>query len=748
MAAASYPAARRKAGPRGPLDALLALLGEELALRPHRLRSALRSATIGAIGAGLMAAAHVDSPLGPYLVWLLAGTPTAMMAWRTAAFFTVTEGAALCVAVVLARVLSQSPVLMLATLGIFGALSTDIIGRFKLGSFGLITQVLVIDTLYSVMFTPGEVGWNSGYTFGGVAIACGLIALADNWLWPDPAEAILIESLADNLRRIRKRLVESTRSYLATDATGARALVPDAHELSPNLELLARAQAEGLSAHRRGVLGAALTRVARLRTRVNQLVVAAQENVPRGVRRLLAPQIEAAGDAIAAVLDELADDPAVMLRTGPDEPPSPAAAGMQSAIAALDARMTAMRPEYIHQVGAAELVNFSSFLTTVRAIGRLIERPLDESAVAARTPTPRAPTRSSPDPAHVRYCLKVALAIVVGYVIGLTSQRADLSTIMTTVIITALPTYGAAARKMILRLVGGILGGLLIVAIIVIVSPNFETLPSYVIAIFLVLVVSGYAGQGSGRIAYAGKQLGTTFLLAFAGLSPSVAVEAPLWRVWGILLGTVVVLVVSLVLWPEYAGDALPPRLRRLLGLTLALAPGAAGDEAAMQRLDAELNAVLEETLAVADDARFEGRASQLDPDAVIQTAGTLRRIAHRFELIALSRFLDARPALNPVAEQAVRVVLDGVLAELRDWLTWIENPAYTGSGPPQKATEQPAITQALAELTGRIEADSFAQIAAWSVEERRSLFSELESLRRLEFLIGELNEYLSRIRR
>ena len=42
------------------------------------------------------------------------------------------------------------------------------------------------------------------------------------------------------------------------------------------------------------------------------------------------------------------------------------------------------------------------------------------------------------------------------YVVGIVTHRSDLSTILTTVLITALPTYGAALRKMILRIVGAI----------------------------------------------------------------------------------------------------------------------------------------------------------------------------------------------------------------------------------------------------------------------------------------------------
>jgi Fusaric acid resistance protein family len=742
MAEAPYFNLRRDAAGARP-EALLAVLRQELALRPHRLRSALRSATLTALAAGLMAAAHVNSSLGPYVVWLLAGTPTAMLRWRTAVVFTIVEGAALAIAVVLARVLSQSPVLMLVMIVVLGALSTYLIGRFKFGVFGIVNQVLVFDTLYLVMFAPDQIGWSAAATFSGLGLGVGLIALFDNWIWPDPAEAILVESLVDNLRRVRTSLVEAAQSYLAETGAGGPPRLMSVHDLSPNLTLVARARAEGISEHRRGVLVAAITRVSRLQSLANLLVMANDRLVARVVRRAVAPEIQAAINTIGAALDELCTDPAAMLRSGYGQTPSPAVSRLQSSLAALDARVIEVRPAYLATTGAPELSNFSSFLTCLRSVCRLIDRPLDESAVSG----PPAPATEAPlDPATVRYCLKVAVALVVGYVIGLMSQRPDLSTIMTTVIITALPTYGAAARKMILRVTGAIVGGAIVVLMVIVVSPNFETLPAYVIAIFLALVVSGYTGQSSERFAYAGKQIGTVVMLTFAGLSPSVAVEAPLWRLWGILIGTLVVLIVSLTLWPEYAANFLPSRLRQLLKLTLALAPGTVVDVSAIRRLETDLNGVLEQTLAVADDARLEGHTSKLDPDAVVRTAGTVRRIAHRLEEIALSRMMHARPDLDPLTENAARVALVSVVAQLQLWLAWIESPAGIGTAPPSAQANQATMTQALSELNARLEADSFARLNGWQFDQRRTLFTEIESLRRLSILITELDEYLTQV--
>lgn len=59
----------------------------------------------------------------------------------------------------------------------------------------------------------------------------------------------------------------------------------------------------------------------------------------------------------------------------------------------------------------------------------------------------------------------------------------------------------------------------------------------------------------------------------FAGVNPTVDIYEPLWRIWGVLLGAVVVAMAFFILWPEYAGDSLLPRLQRVIGGTLALAP-------------------------------------------------------------------------------------------------------------------------------------------------------------------------------
>jgi uncharacterized membrane protein YccC len=739
MAAAPYPRLGGEAATGGRFAATLAILREEFALRPHRLRSSIRAATIGALGAGLVAALHIDTPLGAYLIWALAASPVAMMRWRAAVALALIEAVVVALALVFARAFSQSPVLMLAAIGLFGTASTYVIGRHRLGTPGLITQVLVYDTLYGVMFAPDQVGWSSAATFDGVALALGLIVLFDNWFWPDPAEAILVELIADNLKRVRANLSRAAEAYLAGDTSMRESLAR--HDLGATLALFTRAQAEGLPSHRRGVLLAAITRLSRLRSLANEMLVANDPRVAHRIRQVLAPEVRSVIGAIDRTLAAMVESPVALLRSGYD--PLPAAQVIGAALAAMDARITVLRPVF-DQAPSEELANLSSFLSCIRRVARLIDRPLDDAAEMSPLQPPSPPSTASVDP---RYCLKVGLALVVGYVIGLASQRADLSTIMTTIIITVLPTYGAAARKMILRLVGAIIGGGAVVLTVIMVSPNFETVPAYMLAVFAVLLISSYAGQGSERVAYAGKQLGTTFILAFIGLSPTTAVEPPLWRVWAILIGTAISLVVSLVLWPEYAGESLGPRLGSVLRLTLALAPGVARDRDTLHRCETELNSVLEQVLAIADDARLEGHAGSLSADAVVDVAGTLRRMAHRFETIAFQRIEAPRPALDRQSEDAESAALAAVISQLESLRAWLDAPAGLANPPPDASLNQGTLSQAVADLNARVEADGFALVRDWPLEQRRTLFIELESMRRLVILMAELEDGLRRLR-
>lgn len=728
------------------------LLARELAPTPRKLRTALRITTIATVGTGLVASCHVNNELGAYLIWLLAGAGP-MMSVPKAVAFLIAEAIALAGSVVMARALAETPWLMLPFLFALLSFSTYLGTVRKLGAGLLLIEVVSLNSYYGVAYAPQAIGWGAAGSFGGSAIAFGVLVLFDNWLWPDPAEALLMESLGSSVGRARARLLAACAYYLDHKNAPRPPLPPPTSDLPAHLALLDQALAEELPEHRRAILLAAIMRVARIALEVDRLTVAARQHERSTLREMLRPEIQATADAIAAVLEEISRELPVKIEVGVDAPPPASRIRARLMTDRLSARAAELRPAYIGKASSAELENFASFGDALATLTGHIEHLLDE-------PPPRAPAAikaaapglfENPDPALVRYSMKVGLCAVIGYVIAIVTNRSDLSTILITVLITALPTYGAALRKMILRIVGAALGGAIALLAIIIVSPNFETLPAYLIAVSIVFFISGYAGLSSGRVAYAGRQIGTTFALVFTGLGPSVEIYEPLWRIWGILLGTFVVAIAALVLWPEYAGDSLLPRLRKVLRDTLALAPGgaAAGREADIDRVNSDTMRVLAEILAVADDAQFEGRTSTVDDSAIVEAAGTLRRIANRFSMIASARIHSPPPALDPTTEAARAAVFASVCGQLQSWLNFFDSAASLDLASAQAIAHGHApegLRRRLEHFRARLEERDFACIEAWTQDQRRTILAELQSMRRLEFLLGDLNRWLAEI--
>jgi Fusaric acid resistance protein family len=742
----------RLAQPPGWFDQLAALLSQELAPSSRKLRTALRLATMGTIGAGLIASCHVNNELGTYIVWLLVGAGP-MMSLRKAVAFLIALAFTLAASVVLAGILSETPWLMLPFLFALVSFTTYLGTTFKLGAALLLIQVTFLFIYYGVAYAPDEIGWSAAGEFGGSVIAFGTIVLFDNWIWPDRAEAILLESLGASVARARSRLLEASNYYLDRRGAPRPPIPPPTSDLPAHMDLLNRAVAEGASAHRHAILLAAITRVARIGIEVDRLTFTARQNVPEEIRNMARPEIQASVNAIAAVLDEIAREMPTQIAVGVDQPPPASRTRARSAFDALAARVIQIRPKYVGTSSTAEIENFASFDDSLAVLTAYIERLLDEPPPpqAAAPSKSAAPRSTHPDPDVVRFSMKVGFCVVIGYVIGLITQRPDLSTILTTILITALPTYGAALRKMILRIVGVIIGGALTLLTITIVTPNFETLPAYMMALFVVFFISSYSALSSGRISYAGKQIGTTFALAFAGLSPALDVYAPLWRIWGVLLGTLVVGIVALILWPVYAGDSLLPRLRSVIRDTLALAPGgsAANTEDGIQQANSGTMRALAEILEVADDAQVEGRTSLVNHNAIVEAAGTLRRIANRLASIATGRIETPAPQLDPVTESAREAVLDAIRRQLQSWLDFFSG-ADSLSRPAAQAIARSHspddLAKPLEQFGSRLEEREFARITPWTLEQRRAILAELHSMRRLEYLVSQLNRWLPEI--
>lgn len=704
-------------------------------------------ALIGALGAGLMAAMHIDTALGMYVLWSIVSGPAAMM--RPAAGLTLigATGAALLAAVPLAGALVEAPWLLLALFAAASGLSTYLFSDAQLTDGWRMVQILFLTTFWVAVFDPAGFGWSTAYAFAGASVAFVLVMLFDNVLWPDPAERRLHDSIAANLDAIRVRLAAVGRGYLQPTAATAlpRPLLTGA--MNAHLATLSRAEREGLSPRRHALLLEAVSVTERLRLEVERLLAIAREAVPRQSRQLIAPELEAVLGAIDSALTREANE----LRAGFDEREGarPDTAGpIYAALEAYNRRVSELLPQFNAQARADEISNLSAFTVGLERMARLfIHTPIPLSEAAGAPAVEARIARPAAQAARKRYCLKLAAAIALAFVVGLATHRSDLTTILWTVMIAGLPTYGASMRKMILRFVGAVLGGVVALAAVIAASPNFETVLTYMLICFVALLPCAYLGQSSGSLSYPGKQAGVTFVLVFVGLSPSIREYEPLWRLWGVFLAIIVITIVFIVLWPEYAGDSLAPRLERMLEIILALMPRTARglSERQVEAMEMDSAQILSELLEVADDARIEGRRSSFDPDAVVDAVGTLRRIAHRLAGIASERSAQPAPQLAPQIQAARDRVEDALRTQFELFLEYVRRRAATRQSP-RAGWNAAAASRLLDELHAAIAADSFAAIASWSIQQRRALLAEIEAFRRLVVLTGELSEQLSRI--
>jgi len=77
-----------------------------------------------------------------------------------------------------------------------------------------LVAVGTITTVYVAIFEPDQIGWGSTYTFDGILAATLVMVAVDSWIWPSPAEPRLLESVAADFERSRKRLEMVGQRYL------------------------------------------------------------------------------------------------------------------------------------------------------------------------------------------------------------------------------------------------------------------------------------------------------------------------------------------------------------------------------------------------------------------------------------------------------------------------------------------------------------------------------------------------------
>jgi len=721
-------------------------LARELQPSRRRLVEAARNATKATLTTGLAAIMQIVGPFGPLFAFRI-GQPGISFGLFEGAI-TITCAAAMQTAIVpiTGKLLDYPGLILTFLFAVFGTIAyflsnTRLFLPLALVAIGTIT------TVYVGIFEPSEIGWGSTYTFDGIFVATLVMVAFDTYIWPSPPEPKLLESIATDLARTRARFELVGRRYLDPFSPPLHAPVLRS-TLAPSLALLNIVEQHMKPTPQRlaALLDAVMTSE-NVYLEVERLAVLADEPLSEEVRGKHAEKIGSALKVLDTVLAEHIDR---ILAGLPDVD--------ETAQGASDLGMTI---HYLSELNAyislatdhattPETLNILGFVSGLEAIANLLEPRvllLDQAAPAATEMDDEFERRPSIDPARLRFGIKLGTTIVLGLLVGLTTQRADLQTILWSIAVAGQPNqYGAVVRKTILRLAGCIIGGLAALATMIIVSQHFDSLPPYLVAIFGVTMLATYISQSSEWLGYTGIQTGITFLICYVGLAPSSDIYKPLWRFWGIVLGVLTTGFVFLLLWPEYAGDKVIESLGKLTRTTLAFGKEVAAQslvEGRISRVDQQLSTNLLEVLNMADQARLEGRRGTENSVAAIEAAALLIRIAYRFQAIARARLAGSELDLPHSLRERCATLEQDYCSSIASALGKLQS---VGSSKPHTSEAQRPQPIAAKAINDEQVTAVTPHETDWSAYIRSNAAPQLEAYRRLPILLYRLDLALSKI--
>jgi len=303
------------------------------------------------------------------------------------------------------------------------------------------------------------------------------------------------------------------------------------------------------------------------------------------------------------------------------------------------------------------------------------------------------------NPAHWQFALKTTIAIMIVYSVYTMLDWPGLLTSIVTVFFVALGSVGETVHKLVLRLSGAIIGGLLAGLSIVFLLPHLTDIGQLCALTAVVALFAGWVATSSERLSYAGMQIALAFFMGLLQTySPANDLTVLRDRVVGILLGNVVMTLVFSSLWPESATTRLRGALADALRAIAALLRLSQNAETNRQHTV--------EALARADNFKA---LSQFEMEM-------LPRQTHLPDLDSIERLAGA--AFVATSEPLARDVDAQAVAALGDWLDRAAGATAEDSVLPsvvEAATATMAGTAAQAAVSKlRIETAHVATPAHW----------------------------------
>ncbi len=158
------------------------------------------------------------------------------------------------------------------------------------------------------------------------------------------------------------------------------------------------------------------------------------------------------------------------------------------------------------------------------------------------------------NPAHWQFALKTTMAVMISYAIYTLLDWPGMRTAVVTCFFVALSSLGETVHKLLLRLSGAVIGGLIAGLCIVFVLPHLTDIGQLGLLIFAVSVGAAWIATSSELLSYAGMQIAFAFFLGvLQGYAPATDLTVLRDRIAGILLGNIVITIVFSLFWPQSA---------------------------------------------------------------------------------------------------------------------------------------------------------------------------------------------------
>jgi multidrug resistance protein MdtO len=380
------------------------------------------------------------------------------------------------------------------------------------------------------------------------------------------------------------------------------------------------------------------------RARLLPLIETAEHSAKNGARtaRITVPAIRALLDALVlleALPDDLPDalreDLANRVRACRDAVESDAAPALQKSLA--HAPFAAASVEQSPAVIAMR----SALSRLLGAIGRPVTAP---DKTAARHPPPRLFVADAfSNEAHWQFALKTTMAVMISYAIYTLLNWPGMRTSVVTCFFVALSSLGETVHKLLLRLSGALIGGLIAGLCIVFVLPHLTDIGQLFLLAVAVSVGAAWVATSSELLSYAGMQIAFAFFLGILqGYAPATDLTVLRDRVAGILLGNIVITIIFSSFWPQSARSAVRAALAdalRAIGEVIRRPRSA--EEARMRAIQALVRADHLRTLSLFELRMLPSRARE---------SLNLPSLAN-VERLAGAAFVVTTDAISPHAE-------------------------------------------------------------------------------------------------